>query len=677
MSLSQVFRGRSVTEPDYLDGLNSRFSFLEAYLTQPGSGYGVKTANGYIDSIEHRRNVSDDVIDLSLSSELKKYRDWVADKRYSYTSPLVLFDNFDQGNVYSNRWQATTTSWSQSNGFLNGFSNSLSEVITNTDLGKALDVVIETKVRNDTDAVNVFDGVGARIDNTSLYSANSLSVILDYNSNSVLMQQRGPSSSLSNYFGTSRNLATNTFYWLRAVVTANRFYGYFSNDGSDWTMLGSTFVGVTNVNNAGSGFLSHRFGTANFEYFKVFESKKLWDVKSIVEDISYKAGVRQVIVPDVYDKTLSTITGLTYNVNGWSFSGIQGIVTGQGVSTSNTQWTMLGTGLSFKDFRMDVDFKAGVSSVGGVFVGTGFTNYVGLYFRGLTENTVGTTLSDSVGFDVVTSGLSRYSVDVPGGLFNYPFSEDFHKLSLIKNDDRLYFLVDNVLVHAEQGSSGINIDSENMAGMMVQSRGGLSMVAQYQNLRFTDLYQVVNNFEIQANSTAMSALERLADLAGFNYKVQGDNVTIIPNSALESDTGLVFNLGDSHLAWDIAKRERNDFITYLTKIGAGNIQYTAVAVDLINQNDGLVRSRTESDELIQTYPDLVLSAENNLRDINSNYSTLSFEHRVDLRLEKFDRITVIDRMTGVSGLFRIDNFNKNYNPVSGDFTQTLQLSEAV
>jgi len=666
-----------VTEPGYMTSFKTRFLISEAHYATPSLAYGTKVVNGYIDGLEHRRNVSDDVIDISLSSELKKYRTWIADKRYSYASPLVLFDNFDQGNIYSDRWQAVTTSWSQSNGFLNGFSNSLSEVITNTDLGKALDVVVETKVRNDTDAVNVFDGVGARIDNTSLYTANSLSVILDYNSNSVLMQQRAPGSSLTNYFGTSRTLTTNTFYWLRAVATGNRFYGYFSSDGQNWDMLGSTFVGITNVNNAGSGFLSHRFGTANFEYFKVFESKKLWDVKSLVEDLSYKSGVIGLNIPNVYESTMQSVTGLTYNVNGWSFGSGPSTLSGRGTSTANTQWTMLGTGVSFKDFRMDVNLTLGASSTAGIFTGTGFTNFAGIYFTAKDQATLGVTLSDSASLEVVTSGLTRSTVDIPAGLFNYPFVNKSYKLSLIKNDDRVYFLVDDVLVHAEQGLSTVNIDAENMAGMMIFSRGGVSMSAQYTNLRFTSLYQVVQNFEIQANSTAMSALERLSSLNGFNYTVRGDTVTIIPDASVSAGTSLLFNLGQSHLAWDIVKRERDEFTTDLTKTGSNDLQYRAVDMDLIARNDGLLRSRADNDDLLETYPDLALSTESGLRDLNSNFSTFSYEQRVDIRLERYDKINVIDRLSGVSGTFVIDNFNKNYNPVVGDFTQTLQLSEPI
>lgn len=677
MSLNQSFRGESVTSPGYMTSFKTRFLISEAHYATPSLAYGIRVANGYIDGIDHRRNVSDDVIDLSLSSELKKYRNWVAERRYSYTSPLVLFDNFDQGNIYSDRWQAVTTSWSQSNGFLNGFSNSLSEVITNTNLGKALDVVVETKVRNDTDAVNVFDGLGVRIDNTSLYTANSLSVILDYNSNSVLAQQRSPGSSLANYFGTSRSLTTNTFYWLRAVAAGDRFYGYFSSDGQNWDMLGNTFVGITNVNNAGSGFLSHRFGNANFEYYKVFESKRLWDVKGLVEDLSYKAGVGGLNIPNVYDNTLQAVTGLTYNINGWSFGSGASTVAGRGTSTSNTQWTMLGTGVSFKDFRMDVDFTLGLSSTAGIFAGTGFTNFAGIYFTAKEPGTIGVTLSDSASLEVVTGGLTRSTVDIPAGLFNYPYVNKTYKLSLIKNDDRIYFLVDDILVHAEQGLSTVNIDSENMAGFMIYSRGGVSMQAQYTNMRFTSLYQVVQNFEIQSNSSAMSALERLSSLSGFNYTVRGDTVTIIPDASINTGTSLLYNLGISHLAWDIVKRERDDFTTHLTKIGADDLQYMATDMDLVARNDGLLRGRQESDELIKTYPDLALSTESGLRELNSDFSTLSYEQRVDIRLEKYDRINVIDRLTGTSGTFVVENFNKNYNPVVGDFTQTLQLSEPI
>jgi len=666
-----------VTEPGYMTSFKTRFLISEAHYATPSLAYGTKVVNGYIDGLEHRRNVSDDVIDISLSSELKKYRTWIADKRYSYASPLVLFDNFDQGNIYSDRWQAVTTSWSQSNGFLNGFSNSLSEVITNTDLGKALDVVVETKVRNDTDAVNVFDGVGARIDNTSLYTANSLSVILDYNSNSVLMQQRAPGSSLTNYFGTSRTLTTNTFYWIRAVATANRFYGYFSSDGLDWTMLGSTFVGVTNVNNAGSGFLSHRFGTANFEYYKVFESKRLWDVKGLVEDLSYKAGIRGLNIPNIYESTMQSVSGLTYNVNGWSFGSGASTATGRGISTANTQWTMLGTGVSFKDFRMDVDMTIGVSSTAGIFTGTGFTNFAGIYFTPQPQGTIGVTLSDSASLEIVSSGLSRYTSDIPAGIFNYPFVNKSYKISLIKNDDKVYFLVDDILVHAEQGLTAINVDSNNMAGVMVYSRGGASMSAQYTNLRFTSLYQVVQNFEIQSNSTAMSALERLSSVNGFKYVVRGDTVTIIPDTTINTGTSLLFDLGNSHLAWDIVKRERNEFVTSLSKTGEQPLKYTAVNPGLLARNDGFARNISENDELIKTYPDLALSAESSLREANSQFSTLSYEQRTDIRLEKYDMINVIDRLTGISGTFVVENFNKNYNPVVGDFTQTLQLSEPI
>lgn len=673
MPLNNLYRGNNTTQigASTFD-INTELSIKEGYEIGP-TFYNVDIGKAYIDQITHQRGEKRNIVAVSASSALKKLRSTIPDQNYSYAGVFTFFDTFNTGN-FTDRWQQSGSNWSQGNMQITGASNNNTEMIGYYDKADFRNAFLEMRVSPQAEAGQVF--IGSR--QTSFSSQSGSSGVQGYyvqfepGTNAYKIITRTPSGS-TDFFTTSFTITAGNDYWVRLINYEEKTYGYFSADGLSWNWIGNTWL-VNDIHKRGIIGAANTGVAIDVKEFKVMTYDPAYTLKTLVEDIGYKAGLN-VYVPPIYTHSFGSLGG-GLTVLGGSFTVTGGELTARGTSTAN-QWATYSTGQSFKDFRFDVEMLAGRSTVAGIFVGNSGNDFNGFWYTGSTLTTgisrlmtIGSAHEILVPDGATTARFTNYFPIVTG----YPYGVSYYKLSIIKNQDELSFLIDDQQIFYYKGTSGFNPNGYNSIGMMVLPLAGASNIALFKNLKVYPLSETVESFQIYAGSNLENAMERLADIGEFKYLMSGNTFRVIPELSQNNASNRTYNIGSTHGAWDIYTENTNNVITNVIIYGKKGIYGEAWNKEL-QKKIGSQRTYTVNDETITTIEQAKQLAQKTLRNLNKNKFSMSYENKAQVDVEKFDVLTVIDENTGVSQNLRVYNTNKNYTPAAADFTQTFTLGE--
>lgn len=678
MPLKHIWAGQSLIDPNNQIYNNAELFVKEGYHT--GSTYEyIDIGRVYVDSFTHDAGPINDTISISASSELKKLSKWRSLQNYNYESAHIHFDSFT-GTVYSDRWQADSSNFYQGGSQLIGTSTAIFPLIAYSSKTNMKNVFFEFK--HQSSVVNLGGAVRGLIRLSNMAGLDGVSYFLAtnflYGTTVVSLGYKVDATGFSSLIlSTPQTFSANTDYWGRIIGYEDKVYSFYSKEGTSWVLVGGSWASIAGTeieNMKGLVALTHnRPGTTKFDDVKIFSYDNIYTSDYIIKDTLFKSGINNTYVDSQFELINTPLsTGLTELSGSWT----GGRATGQ--SHANV-WNTKFTGLSFVDFRFDVEVAPGISSRAGIFVGQSGNQFNGFWFTGLSNN-AGMTyiLTQAAAHEVLMPGGSRTTNYIPI-VQEYPYTRKEnvtfnipHKMSIIKDRDKLYFLINDEMVFGYQGGSGISIDGYNTVGMMLYSQQSFTNTAFFRNMRISKLSRVIPSMEVQAGTSGDNIINRLDEIDPFELNMQGVTAHVLQKS--DQDTPIrTYDLGNSHTAWDVktAKNDNapNHIIVYGDKVHGE-------AWDIENyESTGQERLEQITEESLDTSFACSDLAAKILAQKKTEAFSMSYENKAQLDLEKHDVLTIIDQTTGVSEALRINNITKNYNPDSADFSSTITLGK--
>lgn len=687
MSISNLWKGQSPTIIGY-SGLNAdtALRIYEGYNNGLTTDY-IEIAAAFMDSDDLIRTPGQNDLQLHASALTKRLDDWRADQNYSFESSYSYKDIF-QGPVYSNTWQASSNNWVQNTSLqLVGFSIGTLETISFLPKSDFRNFFMEIQFKMDVDSG--FASLALSTGRDSWIRNNYIGIVGAAGSNSFYVQygyeDGSPGGVVDQVTGVTISAGISPYdqYYMRLVAFGDFLYSFYSQNNINYTWF-STFY----LPDWGSNQFQYYFpamlssnSTVRYQNFQIFTYDRVNTINDLTKNIGFKSGLDEVYIPNLYESNFTSLSGFT-NFGGTFVSGMSEII---GLGLSNIrQWSVLRTGLSFVDFNYEVEMKLNNGTLAGMMFG-GETTWTGFYFTGLSNNAGDSIIMASGRKEVFNNGGTRISRDIPAYIVDYPFVNTWNKFNIIKNNDNIYYLINDQVFYAEAGLTGnYNIDTPNSVGFMVYGNAGSTTssgrTASFRNLKVRPLSQVVDDFRISANSSGTNSIERLSDMAGFKYFASGLTLRIIPSLDPNEIPVQTFNTGLSY-GWDVHFGRNTDGILNRSIV----IGQQSRAEEWMNQGyPAFERSSIENENSINSYPDAKYLADKILINANKNFlpktslsnkqgPIFSMEGKAQPILEKYDVIQIIDANDDISGNYRIYNTNKNYNPSSGDFTQTFTL----
>lgn len=669
MPINQLWQGQSTTFGNTLLGEGSVISLEEGYNTSAGDEY-VSLGNVIIDRITHNRNNNQDTLSIVTGAANKRLQDYVTDTAIDYSGYFYRYNEFNGPSApIPSYLTQSASSFSLGQTMLQGVTPSTASSPEALTYGvQAYDSLMEAGFRFNGDAgwVEVgtrgWDTVANR-DNKTSFVLTLVSAGADITGVYVKGQQ-----GLSAYYTAAATINANTDYYARSVSHGSRGYGFWSSNGQDWTVVGNTYAQLTwlfptsrqtamNVER-GYGFVGNANVAAAFGYLRNFSYSRVWTVGSLIEDIAKHANVA-VHIPD-YQNDLSS--GFTTQGGQWGYT--NGVLTAVGTSFV---WDTYHTGLSYRDFQIEVDMKLNVGSIAGLMIGRTTNNFNGYFMIGYTP---GQAYNTVLAFGAVNEkflGGSRFLDRFPP-VADFPYN-DWAKLSIIKQGRALHLALNNQSLYYTLGSSGLNNDY-NITGLMLRGdfAAGNTNSAQFRNLRIRPLSDVVTDFIIDSNQSLMGAIDSLKQVQPFDYRFTGQTMTVIP--IRDTRSVRVFDVGLSNLNGQVLTNQDTEY-NHVVVVGANNIR--AEAFDPKSFAEKGERLFMTTDEQIDTYDSAYLTAQKILDD--SNNMARQYQLRIPAHpdLEVGDVVTIIDNTVGISENMYISSLQKSYDP--NGFSETITLEQ--
>lgn len=683
MPLSELWQGQSPTITGASLVENSILGVEEGYYTGASYEY-INMGDFYVDDIEFDRDHRKNTISLGGSNQTKKIRQWRSNTLYNYTNAYTdvaaidpqLINSVGQDWKFSQQMFGPTYylgsslqvrfiglsigtntygSYTKQSGFRNLFFQTKVDIMSGTVVGRAF--------------------ASVRMADKDYYSP-AYSIQLNAGDRQIrLIRNLGEFGVSYPLTSVSVPLLTSTDVYMRVVAHENRIFGFYQLDDfteTDYQMVGGTYYTDAEPFDAGGAAIAYRDGQFAFSETKVFTYDPIYTVNDLIKEVTYKAGLDHVHISDIYSDSLTSLTGFSSYFGGtWYINGDNELI-GQGTGGSGlADHTILTTGLSFYNFTFEVDLKLGSSAVAGIAVGTTSTLFEGVNFIGISSNLgVGQRiLGPRHIFLNSNSNQRRWQITPPQAL---PIANEWSKIRMSKFADSFYVSVNEETIYASTGASGFSTDEANFIGLIVNKNYGVSKLAAYRNLRVLDLGNLVPGFEISPNSNAESLLERLSRSQPFFYRNNGATVQFVPDTYKNLSSVRTYDIGNSHAAWDIYNSRRDTVVNHVIVYGAGDVfadswdteGYEKIKYEVV---------QVVSDKNLTSYRECKELADTILGESRSKSRLYSYENMAQIDLEKEDTITVINKYTGTSQMFKLRNVIKTYNPDEGDFTQTLTL----
>lgn len=643
-------------------------SFYDVKGEQAGTGVSFTYADigkVFIDNISHEINGN---IGIRASNSNKKLRNDVLGEVTNYDSSYLFTSTCKDENINEN-WQQSSSTYTMGGSVILGASSNDQEMLVHTGKGDLRNFYAQARLYSDVDAGIMY--IGGRNDQVTLVGNSDSSCVYTYLDlpNNNIVQQRVSAGNAANLLGASYNLTAANSYWLRFIGINDMFYTMISENGYDFVWAGSTRGRTTFDGQRGSVFIGNQRNSMIADDIQVFTYDKIEDVGSVIKDLAYKANIPNVHIPADYTTDFSS--GFT-SLNGtWGVS-TNGVLTGIGTSINTVgsrRYASYFTGASFQDFNLSVEVNLGSSTYAGVMFGLSGNQFNAFTLTGLSTNSVESNYVLLPGLNEHI-GASSYRTNFPV-LFDYPYINTWTKLGIVKNDDRIRFLVNDLVVYSYTGRSAYNVDSNNVLGLVMgdPQNAGVTPTAMFRNFRVDALSNVLNDFELQESTTSDNGIDRLTDINDFHYLMSGLTMRVI--AKLESTESSAKLIGVSAFNWDNSISLPDGLINHVIVQG-DNIKADAWDDVLFRKLGSVERLKVINDQSLKTYSDCLTAAQKILDNQTKILLGYSMVQKAYVDLEVHDVINRNDSEMGISQNLRITDFTKRMSV--GSFTQNIDFS---
>lgn len=602
--------------------------------------------------IEDMRNSGRNRQSLSISAvnedkRLNRVEDYFGRR---YDQHLRFYNEFNDPVTFASDMVVNTGTW--------GVTNGLVEVAPDTDVSTLLigdkklsNLVAVTKATSTSFATGQV-GIYYGFQNEG-FPTNTNYYLLRLYANCVDMLRWTGAVSTTLGVSIAFTPSNNTYYWLKVIWRNGTHYGYYSTNGLSYIKVGS--YTDTTFTEGQVGLFTYGTTTQRFDSFDVTEIGNAYTQKEIIES-AYATGSVGV---SIQDEQL-VLSGMTYSAgSSWTFG------TSDNVFLMNTagssSWNALYTGEVYDDFVANVR----VRGVSGNYIGMGFGGFASgyyMHFFGFGNTHLSTD------YVSLTSSLYRTNNQAP---YLNLLSDTWYDLKLVRDRGYIGLYINDVFAAHAYGTSFM---TENPTGPIILGGakfGVAGTTTEFSQLKVSSLDGLVGDVDAYTNSDAASTknrvlpqgFETLTDSGGVNIIRVGSsrgNISVgLSSYVLSSDSETTNTVGDKFSITSTKK--------LLSNYNNPNVviykQTDTQRVSMIN--DATIDNESEGNEIVKQ--ELLYN--------NSGLNPINISIKVRPDLEKFDTVSLVDNLLGVSDKLTITDFSKNFDFSGNNYKQSLTLTK--
>lgn len=344
---------------------------------------------------------------------------------------------------------------------------------------------------------------------------------------------------------------------------------------------------------------------------------------------------------------------------------------------TGNSWHYLMGGMTLNSFILEVDVAGSSGAFAGIGVGNTtrfYTNY--LRFGDAVGNSNGIAYYES-GVDNIRKGIG---LPMPFGITHT------YNLKLVKSNINLIWLVNNKVWQYSIGLSTYigpslattpftnanDLGASVAVGVFVRRDSADGSTVRFNNFKISSLDTLVGEAIIAPNEPINTLMDRLIP-ESYAYLDTGATIELIP---LGISRG-IFSIGESQI---IELTEYVDNNTGVDSVYLSNS--TRVTTRSTNNTRRLRQAATSrttyiKDDLIADDIETLDSYVASSFLANKNIEPFLLTIRANPVLQLYDQISLVSPLRGISKSYTIYNIVENFNSQSGEYTQTLELSNDI
>lgn len=333
--------------------------------------------------------------------------------------------------------------------------------------------------------------------------------------------------------------------------------------------------------------------------------------------------------------------------NSWMTGNSINEITNVGLSATDSYY--MSTGTTFDNFILECEVK-GISNASGIgtLVGTSSSFYsLGLQFgASITNNT-----------NKIIHRLGSNTLEYPfTGNHLAPKPGLWYNLKLVKSNLLMAWFLEDTLVGSIYGTSLASVAGvNNSIGFYVQ---GASNIGTFRNIRISEFSQLQDSTIIQTNQTVKSALNRyLPD--GYDMLTTGSTFEFINTG---NSRGSIDINGSSQFIINSTQETENGGKRVLAMFGENSLYIGINDNSRVDRQVDSMMTGFINETSIKSQSDSKIFVNQEFRKINYSIDQVNLSLNNLPRIQKYDKMNVVDTTLGISGQYTVYSFTKNFTP---------------